>query len=84
MHSGHEFEPVLHGLELLDGAGVGFNGHSSQARGAHRGQHVLNVVIALERNLTERHDCFDRAIRRAAIDDMAVLDPGALVDRVID
>ena len=75
---------MLDGLELLDGVANGFGGGSGEARGADRGQHILDVVLALEGNLAEGHDRSQSARPRvSAIDDVAVLDPCALLDRVL-
>ena len=47
---GHVLQAVLDGLELFNRPANGLGGDAGQARGAHRGQHVFNVVLALERN----------------------------------
>jgi hypothetical protein len=47
---GHEFEPVLDGLEALDGAANGFGRDSGEPGGADRRQDVFDVVRTLKRN----------------------------------
>ena len=48
---GHVLQAVLDGLELLDGAANCLGRHAGQTSGNNSGQHILNVVRALERNL---------------------------------
>ena len=52
---GDVFEAVLDGLEIFDGGANGFGGGSGEARGADGGEHVFDVVLALERDSAERH-----------------------------
>ena len=57
---------MLDGLELLNGAADRLRRRAGQARSAHRGQHVLNVVFALERNGAKEQDGLgSRALRGA-------------------
>ena len=57
---GHELEPMLDGLELLDGAANCLGRHAGEAGRDDSGQHILDIVRALERNSGERHDLLDR------------------------
>ena len=61
---------------------IGWN--ASQTRGNHSGQHILDVVRALERNSAERHYCFRSRILGGAIDHIPLLQPGTLANRVLN
>ena len=50
-------------LKFFDGVADRFDGGSGEASGADRGEHVLNVVLALERNAAEGHHGFRRGVR---------------------
>ncbi len=75
---GHVLQAMLDGMKLFDGAANSLGRDLRQPRGHHRGQHILVVVRAFERNPAQGHDLFDRRIPGGAINHKTLLQPGSL------
>src|ERR1035441_7601809 len=68
------FEAMLDGPEILDNLTNNVNRSSRQPRCAYGGQHVFNIVLALERNSGQRKDGLNALVLTRSINDLSTFD----------